>query len=105
MLHKGPAFQKRKDEKEQVSVVGDRILSYLLQNPEAQDTLDGIVDWWLFEQTLRHEKSLVEKALSVLVGQGLLIATSGMDSESIPFLVEIGERLPWYSRNSFLHGF
>ena len=25
--------------------------------------------------------------------------------ESIPFLVEIGERLPWYSRNSFLHGF
>ena len=80
MLHKGPAFQKRKDEKERVSVVGDRILSYLLQNPEAQDTLDGIVDWWLFEQTLRHEKSLVEKALSVLVGQGLLIATSGMDS-------------------------
>ncbi len=29
----------------------------------------------------------------------------GLASESIPFLVEIGERLPWYLRNSFLHGF
>ena len=28
-----------------------------------------------------------------------------LSTESIPFLVEIGERLPWYSRNSFLHGF
>ena len=34
-----------------------------------------------------------------------LVPLSGSPDESIPFLVEIGERLPWYSRNSFLHGF
>ena len=34
-----------------------------------------------------------------------LILVNDGSPESIPFLVEIGERLPWYSRNSFLHGF
>ena len=35
----------------------------------------------------------------------LILAVTDKLEESIPFLVEIGERLPWYSRNSFLHGF
>ena len=73
-------FRKNEKDRDKLSLVADRILLYLLRNPEAQDTLDGIVDWWLFQQTLRDETTVVEKALSVLVGQGLLTAKSGMDS-------------------------
>ena len=42
---------------------------------------------------------------ATLAGVGTVLASPVVLAGSIPFLVEIGERLPWYSCNSFLHGF
>jgi hypothetical protein len=56
------------------------ILAYLHANPEAQDTLEGIVEWWLLDQKISHNTELVKRALVDLTEQGLITARMGMDS-------------------------
>jgi DNA-binding PadR family transcriptional regulator len=53
------------------------ILAYLAENPEAQDTLEGIVEWWLSGQATRSNKGLVEGVLTELVNRGLVLARRG----------------------------
>jgi hypothetical protein len=52
--------------------LADQILRYLLEHPEAQDTIDGIADWWLTERIVRQGIAEVEIALSHLVERGLV---------------------------------
>ena len=47
------------------------ILRYLVKHPKAKDTLEGIAHWWLEEE--RSERMNVERALSFLVSQGLIL--------------------------------
>ena len=49
------------------------ILSYLIKNPNAEDTFDGIVEWWLMEERIQSERAEVRKALDELVARGLVI--------------------------------
>lgn len=49
------------------------ILSYLLKHPDAQDTLEGIIQWWLLERYIRQKAALVSQALSELVNKGLIV--------------------------------
>lgn len=49
------------------------VLAYLADHPEAQDTLEGIVQWWLLERYIADETQKVREALVELVRQGLLI--------------------------------
>ncbi len=48
------------------------ILGYLRAHPQAADTVDGIVGWWLPRQ--RHDEAVdrVQDALDKLVASGLL---------------------------------
>ena len=55
------------------SQIACEILTYLSEHPDAQDTLQGIVRWWLLEQRIRHQTSVVKGALSNLVARGLLV--------------------------------
>jgi hypothetical protein len=48
------------------------ILSYLSAHPDAQDTLDGIVQWWLRERKSDQHMTLVKEVLGDLVTQGLI---------------------------------
>ncbi len=52
--------------------IGHEILAYLLEHPDAGDTVEGIVQWWLLERKIRNEERLVREALSELVNRGLL---------------------------------
>jgi hypothetical protein len=52
------------------------ILSYLAENPDAQDTLKGISEWWLSEQPGRPNVAAVEEAVARLVNGGLVIASA-----------------------------
>jgi hypothetical protein len=52
--------------------VEDAVLSYLAKHPNAADTLDGIVSWWLPQQRYETERQRIEKALSHLVERGQL---------------------------------
>ena len=52
----------------------DEVLAYLLRYPQAEDTVEGIAEWWLPTGGNRHAVSDVEAALSQLVGAGFLVA-------------------------------
>lgn len=57
-----------------------QILSYLHANPDAQDTLEGIVEWWLLDQKIRQQTECVKTALAHLYARGLIVARMGTDS-------------------------
>jgi len=58
------------------------ILQYLIDNPNAQDTVEGITTWWLLVRTIKHQTALVKEALAMLVRDGLVIAQEGGDSRT-----------------------
>lgn len=58
------------------------ILAYLVEHPEAQDTLEGIVGWWLLEQEIKRQTVKVKKALAELVAKGLVLERQGKDSRT-----------------------
>ena len=63
------------------SQVGNEVLAYLVDHPKAQDTLEGIVNWWLLERVIKFQEAQVKKALSGLVAKGLVIEKKGPDSQ------------------------
>lgn len=58
------------------------ILQYLIANPNAQDTVEGITTWWLLVRTIQNQTALVKEALAMLVADGLVIAHEGSDSRT-----------------------
>jgi hypothetical protein len=52
----------------------DEVLAYVVRHPYAQDTVEGIVEWWLLEQHIYHAVSDVEAALRQLVENEFLVA-------------------------------
>jgi Tfp pilus assembly ATPase PilU len=58
------------------------ILAYLAEHEDAQDTLEGIVEWWLLEQRIRSRTAEVEKALDNLIAQRLILARQGRDART-----------------------
>lgn len=56
-------------------VLQREILSYLEQHPDAKDTVEGIMHWWLPAGDTRVRTSDVSTALEVLVRQGWLTAS------------------------------
>jgi hypothetical protein len=61
--------------------LAEEILRYLIDHPNAQDTLKGIVTWWLLERTIKNQTALVKEVLDKLVADGLVIAQQGSDSQ------------------------
>jgi hypothetical protein len=55
-----------------------RILDYMLKG--GQDSLEGIVHWWMLEQKIRAENAKVKEALDRLVNEGLVVELHGKDS-------------------------
>jgi hypothetical protein len=56
-----------------LSGLARRIMDYLDIHPHAQDSLEGIVDWWLMEQRITEATSDVRGALRELVDSGLVL--------------------------------
>lgn len=56
------------------------VLGYLTDNPDAQDTLEGIVEWWLLERRIESRTVKVQEALAELVASGLIVERQGSDS-------------------------
>ena len=61
--------------------ISNEILVYLVEYPQAQDTLEGIVEWWLLERKIKYETALVKKALAELIAAGMLLEAKGPDSQ------------------------
>jgi hypothetical protein len=56
-----------------------QILAYLSSNPEAEDTVRGITEWWLLKRRIRSGAAAVEGALAALVSRGLVAQRAGPD--------------------------
>ena len=52
--------------------LSDEILNYLRAHPQAADTVDGIVAWWLPRQRYEEAIDRVQHALDALVVRGLV---------------------------------
>ena len=42
------------------SKIGNEILAYLVDHPKTQDTLEGIVEWWLLERAIKYQEAQFE---------------------------------------------
>lgn len=60
----------------------NEILQYLVDHPNAQDTLEGIVGWWLLGRTIKHRTALVKEALDELISEEYITAYQGSDSQT-----------------------
>ena len=58
------------------------ILGYLSAHTAAQDTFDGIVEWWILEQRIKRETRHVQKVLNELVARKLLSSHTASDSRT-----------------------
>jgi hypothetical protein len=56
-----------------------QIMAYLSTHRDAQDTVEGIAEWWLLEQRIRNVITEVKKALAELVAHGLVLERKGRD--------------------------
>lgn len=63
------------------------ILSYLLEHPEAQDTVEGIAEWWILERSIRRRLSEVQDALGELVERDLLKERKGRSTSPVRYQV------------------
>src|SRR6267142_2113046 len=69
--------QRESDSSSEVSL---KILRYLEQNPNAADTVEGILEWWIPQQSICEEEKVVEQALDKLVHRDLLLTTRSPDA-------------------------
>ena len=60
--------------------IGYEILAYLIKHPNAQDTMKGIMEWWLLEQKIEHEAAKVKNALGGLVAKHWILERKGKNS-------------------------
>lgn len=58
------------------------ILAYMVEHPKAQDTFEGIVQWWLLERQIRNWTVKIRAALAVLVEEGLVLERAGRDGRA-----------------------
>jgi hypothetical protein len=72
--------------------IADEILAYLIRHPEAQDTLEGITEWWLLEQRIRSAVAEVDGALRNLVDDDLLVKRECADGRTYYALNRAKER-------------
>ncbi len=58
------------------------VLSYLAENTAAQDTLEGIVEWWLLEQKIKRQTAEVKEVLDDLAARKLIVEYKTSDSRT-----------------------
>lgn len=68
---------KNRHQKTEKSHICQEILAYLAEHPDAKDTIEGIIEWWLLEQKIKHQAKMVKEALEELVDKGLLVEQQG----------------------------
>lgn len=62
--------------------ISHEILAYLAEHPDARDTLEGVVQWWLLDRKIRYQTGLVREALTELVDKGLILENTDRDSRA-----------------------
>ena len=77
-----------------LSEIASEILDYLRKNPEARDTLEGVVQWWLPELEIKRRTAAIKEALDELVRAGLLSERKGKDAQISYGITSQGLQIP-----------
>jgi len=64
------AFVKSDRSQRRIDGVSRAILGYLIERPDAKDTIEGIRNWWLPRDFVNRDKVTVQEALDFLVSRG-----------------------------------
>jgi len=75
-----------------LSETAQAILDYLRRNPEAQDTLEGIVQWWLPEQRFTPRVATIKEALQELIDAEFISEHRGKDTQVSYRITTLGLR-------------
>ena len=59
--------------------IAHEILAYLTEHPDAEDTLEGIVQWWLLERKIKYHIVGIKYAIDDLVSKGFLLEQTTHD--------------------------
>jgi hypothetical protein len=73
---------KRSQRSADLSETAQDILSYLVERPQAQDTLEGVIQWWLLEQEIKKQIDRAQAALNELIAEGWVVARRGKDGRT-----------------------
>jgi len=57
------------------------ILDYLARHPDAQDTIDGILHWWVLDTCIRKWAPKIAETVAQLVEQGFLEQSQSSDGK------------------------
>jgi hypothetical protein len=73
---------------------GEAIMDYLSRHPEAQDTIEGIISWWLPNRSAESSVAEVRAALEELVASGRVLAWRMADSRVLYRMNREGQNKP-----------
>jgi hypothetical protein len=65
-----------------LSPLARQILRYLRDHPQAEDTIEGIMVWWISERAIKLWLPEARKSLTALVSQGYLAKNTGADGQT-----------------------
>jgi hypothetical protein len=71
------------DDEQLAEEVADEILAYLDVHPDAADTLEGVVQWWIVQQRYLRGLHAVGRALDGLVARGEVERVPGPDGRPL----------------------
>jgi len=63
------------------SRIARALLNYLRKFPEAQDTLEGISEWWLTDQHVRSHPTILKGVLNEMAARGFVLQLKGQDAQ------------------------
>ena len=64
-----------------IEEIAGKIRRYLSDHPNAADSLEGIVHWWLVRQQVEFSTENVKKALDYLVSNGLISRSKTLEGK------------------------
>jgi hypothetical protein len=66
-----------------VGSIAAEIMEYLRKRPMASDSLDGIIHWWLVQQSIARNRALVEQTLEQLAKEGKVIKRASSNRKAV----------------------
>lgn len=66
---------------DKLSPIAYELLAYLAEHPEAQDTVVGVMRWWLLERQTQYWQPQVQAALEQLQAEDLLVVRQAHDNQ------------------------
>ena len=66
-----------------ILTIAAELKRYLEKRPNAADTLEGVVHWWLTQQRIEEQTGLVKQALELLAREGFITMRTNANGETV----------------------